>query len=91
MSEPAYTVSSCGLDITIQCNDHETKDRIFDLLADRDITTALSAEREACAKVASGWSFSRLENGDLTEEEMNSFLSEIGPNIAAAIRARAGE
>ena len=46
------------------------------------------AEREACARIADDWRVSKINNGDLTNEQLNQLLNGIGPNIAAAIRAR---
>ena len=46
------------------------------------------AEREACARFADDWRVSEINNGDLTNEQLNQLLNGTGPNIAAAIRAR---
>ncbi len=48
----------------------------------------VAGEREACAKEAEQWGVSEILNGELTDDQLNQLLNSIGPNIAAAIRAR---
>lgn len=57
-------------------------------------SAALSAEWrpdpktvEVAAEIAAVWRISKLNNGDLTDSQLNDFLNEIGPNIAATIRS----
>jgi hypothetical protein len=42
---------------------------------------------EVAAEIAAVWRISKLNNGDLTDSQLNDFLNEIGPNIAATIRS----
>lgn len=43
-------------------------------------------ERNRCANIAFEWKVSEINNGDLTNEQLNHMLNDIGPNIAIAIK-----
>ena len=67
-----------------------TLDRAIQTMAQLEAHAAeqVRAERKVCAKIADDWRVSKINNGDLTNEQLNQLLNGIGPNIAAAIRAR---
>jgi hypothetical protein len=64
------------------CNREALVSTIAILIAETERATI-----ERCACVADEWRVSGLANGDLTDEQLHDFLNDIGPNIAAAIRA----